>query len=59
MKIVFYFLFVILLTGCLVPGAPQYFNFESKNSQRLDSLVVISFPNHIDYQYWQNDVKLM
>jgi hypothetical protein len=41
----------ILLCGCLFPGSPVYFNFKSKNPTAADSLVVISLPHDIDYQY--------
>ena len=51
MKMVLVLLMAILLCGCLVPGSPVYFSFKSKNPTAADSLLVISFPNEIDYQY--------
>lgn len=56
-KVLIVLIVTILLSGCLFPGSPVYFNFKSKNPTAADSIVVISLPNDIDYQYKSKNVN--
>lgn len=49
---------ILFLTGCLVLGAPQRFHFKTQSPNPVDSVILVSFPNEIDYQYWQGNLKL-
>ena len=47
----FFLLLIFFLTGCLVPGAPQTFNYHTNNSSKCATLEAISFPHQIEYFY--------
>lgn len=50
MKYILPVLFVLLSSGCLMLGAPHYYNYKLPN-HNADSVVVISYPSQLDYQY--------
>jgi len=41
---------VVSGSGCLMLGAPHYYNYQSTD-ENADSIVVISYPSRLDYQY--------
>ena len=41
----------IFLAGCIVPGAPQTFNYQINNSSKCATLEAISFTHSIVYSY--------
>lgn len=45
-------LLVVMVVGssCLMLGAPHYYNYQSTRGN-IDSVVVISYPSKLDYQY--------
>ena len=48
---------IALLTGCLMPPPPKHFTFKSRNVKSPDSIVLVSYPNNINYQYWGDIYK--
>jgi hypothetical protein len=50
MKYVLLLMVMVLSSGCLMLGAPHYYNYKSTHAN-ADSIVVISYPSRLDYQY--------
>jgi len=50
MKYLLLILVMIFCSGCLMLGAPHYYNYQPTYG-KTDSVVVISYPSRLDYQY--------
>ena len=50
MKYLLLLMVVVSGSGCLMLGAPHYYNYQSTD-ENADSIVVISYPSRLDYQY--------
>lgn len=50
MKYLLLIMVMVFSSGCLMLGAPHYYNYQSPYGN-TDSIMVISYPSRLDYQY--------